>query len=144
MLLSSLIKIKDNYIIYPTSLPVSLRHNILSSIVKFNEKKTFIKNYQDTLWQDILLNLENKLHFKKFDYELPEWENTIFRDEVFKIDNDKLAYCILINDNLKNYINKPLEINLKYKTKLKNRINLVTSNLLNSDELINDILIVFL
>lgn len=142
LLLSSLIKIKDNYIIYPTSLPVSLRHNILSSIVKFNEKKTFIKNYQDTLWQDILLNLENKLHFKKFDYELPEWENTIFRDEVFKIDNDKLAYCILINDNLKNYINKPLEINLKYKTKLKNRINLVTSNLLNSDELINDILIV--
>lgn len=142
LLLSSLIKIKDNYIIYPTSLPITLRHNILSSILKSNEKKTFIKNYQDTLWREILLNLENKLHFKKFDYELPEWKTTIFRDEVFKIDNDKLAYCILINDNLKNYINNPFEISLKYKTKLKNRINLVTSNLLNTDEIINDILIV--
>lgn len=35
LLTSPLIKIEDNYIIFPPSLPISLRHNILSSIVKF-------------------------------------------------------------------------------------------------------------
>lgn len=142
LLISPLIKIEDSYIIFPTLLSISLRHHILSSIMKFNEKENFIKNYQNTLWHDILFNLVNKLSFEKFDYELPEWENTIFKDEVFKIDADKLAYCILINDNLKNYSDEPWEIDLKYYKKLKNRIDLVIADLLNSDELINDILIV--
>lgn len=142
LLISPLIKIEDSYIIFPTLLSISLRHHILSSIMKFNEKENFIKNYQNTLWHDILFNLVNKLSFEKFDYELPEWENTIFKDEVFKIDADKLAYCILINDNLKNYSDEPWEIDLKYYKKLKNRIDLVITDLLNSDELINDILIV--
>ncbi len=142
LLISPLIKIKDSYIIFPTLLSISLRHHILSSIMKFNEKENFIKNYQDTLWQDILFNLENRLSFEKFDYELPEWENTIFKDEVFKIDTDKLAYCILINDNLKNYSDEPWEIDLKYNKKLRSRIDSVIDDLLNSDELINDILIV--
>lgn len=142
LLISPLIKIEDKYIIFPTLLSISLRHHILSSIVKFNEKENFIKNYQNTLWRDIRFNLENKLSFEKFDYELPRWENTIFKDEVFKIDTDKLAYCILINDNLKNYTDEPWEINLKYTKKLRNRMNLVITDLLNSYELINDILIV--
>lgn len=110
--------------------------------MKFNEKENFIKNYQNTLWQDILFNLENQLSFEKFDYELPEWENTIFKDEVFKIDTDKLAYCILINDDLKNFSDKPWEIDLKYTKKLRSRIDSVIADLLNSDELINDIHIV--
>ena len=142
LLISPLIKIEDNYIIFPTLLSISLRHHILSSIMTFNEKENFIKNYQNTLWHDILFNLENRLSFEKFDYELPEWENTIFKDEVFKIDTDKLAYCILINDNLKNYSDNPWEIDLKYTKKLRSRIDHVIADLLNSDELINDILIV--
>ena len=142
LLISPLIKIEDNYIIFPTLLSISLRHNILSSIMKFNEKENFIKNYQNTLWHDILFNLKNRLSFEEFDYELPKWENTIFKDEVFKIDTDKLAYCILINDNLKNYSDKPWEIDLKYNKKLRNRIDSVIADLLNSDELVNDILIV--
>ena len=121
LLISPLIKIEDNYIIFPTLLSISLRHYILSSIMKFNEKENFIKNYQNTLWHDILFNLENRLSFEEFDYELPEWKNTIFKDEVFKIDTDKLAYCILINDNLKNYSDESWEIDLKYYKKLKNR-----------------------
>lgn len=142
LLTSPLIKIEDSYIIFPTLLSISLRHHILSSIMKFNEKENFIKNYQNTLWHDILFNLENRLSFEEFDYELPEWENTIFKDEVFKIDTDKLAYCILINDNLKNYSDEPWEIDLKYNKKLRSRIDSVIDDLLNSDELINDILIV--
>lgn len=143
LLTSPLIKIEDNYIIFPPSLPISLRHNILSSIVKFNEKNNFINNYQKELWSNILFNLKNKMHFEDFDYELPEWENTIFKDEIFKIDTDKLAYCILINDNLKNYgKNGPCEkIDLKYESKLKNRINFIISNF-DSNESINDILII--
>ena len=142
LLISPLIKIEDNYIIFTTLLSISLRNHILSSIMTFNEKENFIKNYQNTLWHDILFNLENRLSFEKFDYELPEWENTIFKDEVFKIDTDKLAYCILINDNLKNYSDNPWEIDLKYTKKLRSRIDPVIADLLNSDELINDILIV--
>ena len=142
LLTSPLIKIENSYIIFPTLLSISLRHHILSSIMKFNEKENFIKNYQNTLWHDILFNLENRLSFEEFDYELPEWENTIFKDEVFKIDTDKLAYCILINDNLKNYSDEPWEIDLKYNKKLRSRIDSVIDDLLNSDELINDILIV--
>lgn len=143
LLTSPLIKIGDKYIIFPTLLSISLRHNILSNIIKFNEKDNFIKNYQNNLWSNILFNLKNKLHFEKYPYKLPKWENTIFKDGIFKIDTDKLAYCILINDNLKNYDeNEPCKkIDLKYKSKLKNRINTVISNL-NSNESINDILII--
>ena len=142
LLISPIIKIGDSYIVFPTLLSISLRYHILSSIMKFNEKENFIKNYQNTLWNDILFNLENRLSFKKFDYGLPEWENTIFKDEVFKIDTDKLAYCILINDNLKNFSDKPWEIDLKYTKKLRSRIDSVIADLWNSEELINDILIV--
>ena len=142
LLISPIIKIRDSYIIFPTLLSISLRYHILSSIMKFNENENFIKNYQNTLWNDILFNLENRLSFKKFDYGLPEWENTIFKDEVFKIDTDKLAYCILINDNLKNFSDKPWEIDLKYTKKLRSRIDSVIADLWNSEELINDILIV--
>ena len=143
LLISPLIKIENTYIIFPRALSISLRHNILSSILKFNEKENFIKNYQKDLWSNILFNLKNKLHFEEYTYELPEWENTIFKDEVFKIDTDKLAYCILVNDNLKKYgKNGPCErIDLKYKSMLKNRIDFVINNLY-SDESINDILII--
>lgn len=143
LFLSPLIKIENTYIIFPRALSISLRHNILSSILKFNEKENFIKNYQEYLWSNILFNLKNKLDFEDFNYELPEWENTIFKDEVFKIDTDKLAYCILVNDNLKKYgKNGPCEkIDLKYKSKLKNRIDLIINNF-DSDESINDILII--
>ena len=143
LLISPLIKIEENYIICPTLLSISLRHNLLSNIIKFNEKDNFIKNYQNTLWSNILFNLKNKFYFEEYSHELPEWENTIFKDEVFKIDTDKLAYCILINDNLKKYGNTgPCErINLRYEPELKNRINSVIHDL-NSDENINDIHII--
>lgn len=143
LLASPIIKIESKYIIFPRALPISLIHNILSSILKFNEKENFIKNYQNYLWSDIQLNLKNKLHFEDFNYELPEWKNTVFKDKVFKIDTDKLAYCILINDNLKNYgEDGPYErIDLNYKYMLKNRIDFVMDNL-SSDESINDILII--
>lgn len=143
LLISPLIKIESTYIIFPRALSISLRHNILSSILKFNEKKNFIKNYQEDLWANILFNLKNKLQFEDINYELPEWENTIFKDKVFKIDTDKLAYCILVNDNLKNYgKNGPCErIDLKYNSILKNRMDFVINNLY-SDESINDILII--
>ena len=143
LLISPLIKIENTYIIFPRALSISLRHNILSSVLKFNEKESFIKNYQKDLWSNILFNLKNKLHFEDFDYELPEWENTLFKDKVFKIDTDKLAYCILVNDNLNDYgKNGPCErIELKYGPILKNRIDSVINNLY-SDESINDILII--
>lgn len=143
LLSSPLIEIENTYIIFPRALSTSLRHNILSSILRFNEKKNFIKNYQNYLWSDIQLNLKNKLHFKDFNYELPKWKNTIFKDKVFKIDTDKLAYCILINDNLKDYGEEgPYEIiDLNYKNMLKNRLDFVIDNLY-SDESINDILII--
>lgn len=143
LLISPLIKIESTYIIFPRALSTSLRHNILSSILKFNEKENFIKNYQENLWDNILFNLKNKLGFEDINYELPEWENTIFKDDVFKIDTDKLAYCILVNDNLKNYgKNGPCErIDLKYYSMLKNRMDFVINNLY-SDESINDILII--
>lgn len=142
LLIYPLIKIEDLYIVFPLFLPISLRHNLLLSIVKFNEKENFIKNYQNNLWSNILFNLKNKLHFEEFDYELPKWEHTIFKDKIFKIDTDKLAYCILINDDLKNYSkNEPCaRVNLKTSI-LKNRIDDVINNL-NSDESINDILII--
>lgn len=143
ILISPLIKIENTYIIFPRALSISLRHDILSSLLKFNEKENFIKNYQKDLWSNILFNLKNKLHFEDFDYELPEWENTLFKDKVFKIDTDKLAYCVLVNDNLKDYgKNGPCErIDLKYGSILKNRMNFVINNLY-SDESINDILII--
>lgn len=143
LLISPLIKIENTYIIFPRALSISLRHNILSSVLKFNEKENFIKNYQKDLWSNILFGLKNKLHFEDFDYELPEWENTLFKDKVFKIDTDKLAYCILVNDNLKDYgKNGPCErIELKYSPILKNRMDFVMNNLY-SDESINDILII--
>lgn len=143
LLISPLIKIENTYIIFPRALSISLRYNILSSILKFDEKENFIKNYQKDLWSTILLNLKTKLHFEEFNYELPEWKNTIFKDKVFKIDTDKLAYCILVNDNLKNYgKNGPCErIDLKYRSMLKNRIDCVM-NKLYSDDSINDILII--
>ena len=143
ILISPLIKIENTYIIFPRALSISLRHDILSSLLKFNEKENFIKNYQKDLWSNILFNLKNKLHFEDFDYELPEWENTLFKDKVFKIDTDKLAYCVLVNDNLKDYgKNGPCErIDLKYGSILKNRMNFVINNLY-SDESINDVLII--
>ncbi len=143
ILISPLIKIENTYIIFPRALSISLRHDILSSLLKFNEKENFIKNYQKDLWSNILFNLKNKLHFEDFDYELPEWENTLFKDKVFKIDTDKLAYCVLVNDNLKDYgKNGPCErIDLKYGSILKNRMNFVINNLY-SYESINDILII--
>lgn len=144
LLTSPLIKIEEEYIIFPPLLSISLRHNILSSIVKFNEKENFIKHYQGNLWSDIKFKLKNNLYFEEYDdYELPEWENSIFKDEIFKIDTDKLSYCILINDNLKNYDeNGPCEkIDLNYESKLKNRIESVIGDL-NSNETINDIFII--
>lgn len=143
LLISPIIKVETTYIIFPRALSISLRHNLLSSILKFDEKENFIKNYQKYLWSNILFNLKNKLHFEESNYELPEWENTIFKDKVFKIDTDKLAYCILVNDNLKNYgKNGPCErIDLKYKSLLKNRLDCVMNNLY-SNESINDILII--
>lgn len=143
LLISPLIKIKNIYIIFPRLLPISLRHNLLSSLLKFNEEENFIKKYQQDLWSNILFNLKNKFHFEDFDDELPEWENTIFKDKVFKIDTDKLAYCILVNDNLKDYgKNGPCErIDLEYNPILKNRLDFVINNLY-SDESINDILII--
>ena len=143
LLISPMIKIEDKYIIFPTLLSISLRHNLLSNIMKFNEKDNFIKNYQNNLWSNILFNLKNKLYFEEFTYKLPKWENTIFKDEVFKIDTDKLAYCILINDNLKKYGETgPCEkIDLNNESELKSRIDSVISDL-NSDESINDVLII--
>ena len=143
LLKSPLIKMEDTYIIFPRLLTVSLRHAILSNIIKIKETENFIKNYQEYLWSNIVFNLKNKLDFEKFDYDLPEWKDTIFKDEIFKIDNDKVAYCILINDNLKKYGKTgPCErIDLKYESILKNRIDSVVNNL-NSNESINDILII--
>ena len=143
LLKSPIIEINDTYIIFPTLLSISLRHNIISTIIKFNEKDNFITNYQNNLWSSILFNLKNKLYFEEFNYELPKWENTIFKDEVFRIDTDKLAYCILINDDLNNYNeNEPLEeIDLNYESIIKNRINCVIDNLF-EDENVNEILII--
>ena len=68
-----IIKIDDTYLIYPQLLTISLRHNILSNIIKYNEKKNFISKYQNYLWSNILLNLKNKLQFEDLNYELPKW-----------------------------------------------------------------------
>ncbi len=143
LLTSPLIKIDDEYVIFPPLMSISLRHDILVSLAKFNEKENFIKYYQDNLWSDIQFKLKNKLYFEENDYELSEWKNSIFKDEIFKIDTDKLAYCILINDTLKSYgENGPCEkIDLNYESKLKNRIDSVIGNL-NSDESIKDIIII--
>lgn len=143
LLKSPIIKIEDTYIIFPRLLVVSLRHAILSNTIKIKETENFMKNYQEYLWSNILFNLKNKLDFEKFDYNLPEWKNTIFKDEIFKIDNDKVAYCILINDNLKQYgkIGPCERIDLKYESILKDRIDSVINDL-NSHESINDVLII--
>lgn len=139
-----IIKIDDTYLIYPQLLTISLRHNILSNIIKYNEKKNFISKYQNYLWSNILLNLKNKLQFEDLNYELPKWENTIFKDKIFKIDTDKLTYCILINDNLKDYDkNGPCErIDLNYKFIIKNRIKIVKKHLSKSNFLNGDLLII--
>lgn len=146
LLISPLIKIENTYIIFPRALSISLRHNILSSILKFNEKENFLKNYPEYLWSNILFNLKNKLDFEDFDYELPEWENILFKDKVFKIDTDKLAYCILINDNLKDYgKNGPCErIDLKYNPILKKRLDYVINNLYSNESIKNILIILFM
>ena len=91
-----------------------------------------------------MLNLKNKLQFEDLNYELPKWENTIFKDKIFKIDTDKLTYCILINDNLKDYDkNGPCErIDLNYKFIIKNRIKIVKKHLSKSNFLNGDLLII--
>lgn len=104
LFLSPLLKIDDKIVVVlPGMIAGTLRHFILIQSQQFGVKEFLLQGLRDKLWFDVNQYLD-MMSFKYIPLDLPPWEKNIsFEEGIFRIDNDKMAYVLLVLDDLTDY-----------------------------------------
>lgn len=87
-------------VINPSNLIGCLRHSIICKAVQNNEEKTLASIFNDSIWKDVNRSIWY-MDFKPI--QLIEKKHLHLREGIYKFDEDKVAYVILLTDDFTNY-----------------------------------------
>nr|WP_319372521.1 SEC-C domain-containing protein [uncultured Methanobacterium sp.] len=101
---SPLVKIDDKIVVaLPGMVAGTLRHFILFQSQEFGVKNLLLRGLREKMWFDVNQCLD-MMSFEHIPLDLPQWDKNIsFEEGIFRIDNDKIAYVLLIMDDLTGY-----------------------------------------
>ena len=99
-----IVKIGDKHVVaLPGSITATLRHFILIKSQQYGVTDLLLEKLRDKMWFDIIRYLD-MMSMEFLDIDLPsETVDFSYREDVFRIDTDKLCYVLLITDDLTDY-----------------------------------------
>lgn len=134
-------------VVAPGSLIGALRHFILLISKKFGVTKKFVNKLRGAMWTKIRMQL-NKMDFDELDLKLPNWKKELLYNEgVFRIDTNKLAYVMVITDNLEGYkTDEPYSTwnAMSYIDSITKRCELISQYLINKEKCENVLIIIIM
>lgn len=101
---SPLVKIDDKIVVaLPGIITGTLRHFILFQSQEFGVKDFLLQGLKEKMWFDVNQCLD-MMSFEHILLDLPLWDKNLSLEEgIFRIDSDKIAYVLLIMDDLTGY-----------------------------------------
>jgi Predicted metal-binding protein related to the C-terminal domain of SecA len=104
LILLPLIEIEDKIVVAnPGSIASCLRHYIWVTANRYNAVKVLAEKYKNILWKNAQ-EYFRLMQFEPLNVDLPVLkDNLLIKEQIFRIDSDKIAYVQLIVDNCDEY-----------------------------------------